>query len=69
MRRASSKCLAAVIASRPEMLSRLYEEVYIDKFQDCIYNSRHTLYGIVTFYSNAVIVCMIIVAPLGIICV
>lgn len=28
VRRAAAKCLAALIVSRPEILSKLYEEVY-----------------------------------------
>jgi hypothetical protein len=28
VRRAAAKCLAALIVSRPELLSKLYEEVY-----------------------------------------
>lgn len=32
VRRAAAKCLAALIVSRPEMLCKLYEEVYICLF-------------------------------------
>ena len=36
VRRAAAKCLAALIVSRPEMLSRLYEEVYsLSVFHPC----------------------------------
>ncbi|WJX72414.1 Cullin-associated NEDD8-dissociated protein 1 [Trifolium repens] len=41
VRRAAAKCLAALIVSRPELLSKLYDEVTLLSLIDNVYMAVH----------------------------